>query len=119
VFNGTDSVFFIYTTIDGCIDTIITTVTVQDFKLTIPNVFTPNSDGINDKYEIPYLDRYINSQIIVYNRYGERVFEEKNYTGNWDGGKLPDGVYFYILKCQGYWKEDIFRGSVSIYGSKY
>jgi gliding motility-associated-like protein len=119
VFNKTDSVYFIYTTIDGCIDTIITPVNVQDFKLTIPNVFTPNGDGVNDNYEIPYLYRYISSELIVYNRYGERVFSEKNYSGGWDGGKLPDGVYFYILKCQGYWKEDIFRGSVSIYGSKY
>jgi gliding motility-associated-like protein len=119
VFNETDSVLFIYTTIDGCIDTIVTPVNVQDFKITIPNVFTPNGDGVNDKYEIPYLDRYISSELIVYNRYGDRVFSEKEYSGGWDGGKLPDGVYFYILRCQGYWKEDVFRGSVSIYGSKY
>ncbi|MFA4864167.1 MAG: gliding motility-associated C-terminal domain-containing protein, partial [Bacteroidales bacterium] len=119
VFNETDSVLFIYTTIDGCIDTIIIAVDVQPFKLKVYNVFTPNGDGVNDKYEIPYLDRYISNQFIVYNRWGEKVFEEANYSGSWDGGKLPDGVYFYILKCQGYWKEDIFRGSVSIYGSKY
>jgi gliding motility-associated-like protein len=97
----------------------MTPVKVQEFTLTVPNVFTPNGDGINDKYEIPYLDRYISTELIVYNRYGVRVFEEKNYSSSWDGGKLPDGVYFYVLKCHGYWKEDIFRGSVSIYGSKY
>jgi gliding motility-associated-like protein len=119
VFNETDSVLFIYTTIDGCIDTIITAVDVQPFKLIIYNVFTPNGDGVNDKYEIPYLDRYISNQLIVYNRWGEMVYKGDNYSGDWDGGKLPDGVYFYILKCQGYWKEDVFRGSVSIYGSKY
>lgn len=119
VFNETDSVLFIYTTIDGCIDTIITAIDVQPFKLKIYNVFTPNGDGVNDKYEIPYLDRYISNQLIVYNRWGDMVYKGDNYSGDWDGGKLPDGVYFYILKCQGYWKEDVFRGSVSIYGSKY
>jgi gliding motility-associated-like protein len=119
VFIKSDSVLFVYTTIDGCIDTIITPVTVQPFKLTLYNVFTPNGDGVNDRYEIPNLDRYINNQFIVYNRWGEKVFQEDNYSNDWDGGKLPDGVYFYILKCQGYYKEDVFKGSISIYGSKY
>jgi gliding motility-associated-like protein len=119
VFIKSDSVLFIYTTIDGCIDTIKTLVTVQPFKLALYNVFTPNGDGINDNYEIPYLDRYISNKFVVYNRWGDKVFEANNYSGNWDGGRLPDGVYFYILKCQGYWKEDVFKGSISIYGSKY
>ena len=119
VFIKSDSVLFIYTTIDGCIDTIKTLVTVQPFKLVLYNVFTPNGDGINDNYEIPYLDRYISNKFVVYNRWGDKVFEANNYSGNWDGGRLPDGVYFYILKCQGYWKEDVFKGSISIYGSKY
>jgi hypothetical protein len=56
---------------------------------------------------------------VVFNRWGEKVFEAKNYNNNWDGKNLPDGVYFYVLKCRGYWKEDIFNGSVSIYGSSY
>jgi len=117
VFIESDSVLFIYETIDGCIDTIIIPVNVQEFELQTYNVFTPNGDGINDFYEVPNLDRYISNQLVVFNRWGERVYESKNYSNDWDGGNLPDGVYFYILKCQGYWKEDIFRGSVSIYGS--
>jgi hypothetical protein len=56
---------------------------------------------------------------MVFNRWGELVFKDKNYTGNWDGGRLSDGVYFYVLKCKGYWQEDVFKGSVSIYGSRY
>ena len=115
----TDSVLFIYETIDGCSDTIIVPITVQDFELLLYNVFTPNGDGINDTYEIPNLDRYISNQLIVFNRWGNRVFEAKNYNNDWDGGTLPDGVYYYVLKCQGYWEEDVFHGSVSIYGSKY
>ncbi len=119
VFTETDSVLFIYETIDGCIDTMIIEVTVKEFELQVYNVFTPNGDGINDFYEIPYLDRYVSNQLIIFNRWGERVFEAKNYNNDWDGGNLPDGVYFYILKCQGYWDEDVFRGSVSIYGSNH
>lgn len=117
VFIESDSVLFTYQTIDGCVDTITINVNVQDFDLTLYNVFTPNGDGINDTYEIPNLDRYISNQFIVFNRWGERVFEAKNYHNEWDGGNLPDGVYFYILKCQGYWEESVFHGTVSIYGS--
>jgi len=120
VFLLTDSlVKFTYTTIDNCNDTIFIPISVKEFELTVYNVFTPNGDGVNDKYEIPYLERYISNHLYVFNRWGELVYEKDNYNGEWDGGKLPDGVYFYVLKCQGYWEEDIFRGSVSIYGSKY
>jgi gliding motility-associated-like protein len=120
VFTLTDSlVKFTYTTIDNCNDTVFIPINVQEFELVVPNVFTPNGDGINDMYEIPYIDRYISSELIVFNRWGELVFREQEYHGNWDGGRLSDGVYFYVLKCKGYWKEDVFKGSVSIYGSRY
>lgn len=120
VFVKNDSIVkFAYTTIDNCNDTLIIPIKVQEFKLKIPNVFTPNGDGVNDRFEIPNIERYISNQLVILNRWGEKVFEKENYFGTWDGGKLPDGVYFYILKCQGYWEEDIFRGSLSIYGSKY
>jgi len=76
-----------------------------------------NGDGINDFYEVPNLDRYISNQLVVFNRWGERVYESKNYSNDWDGGNLPDGVYFYILKCQGYWKEDIFRDRCRFMGA--
>jgi len=120
VFTTKDSlVKFTYTTIDNCNDTIYIPILVKEFELSVPNVFTPNGDGINDKYEIPYLDRYISNEILIFDRWGTLVYKEKNYNSGWDGGRLPDGVYFYILKCQGYWEEDVFRGSVSIYGSRY
>jgi gliding motility-associated-like protein len=120
VFTLNDSlVKFAYTTSDNCNDTLFIPISVREFELEVPNVFTPNGDGINDRYEIPYLERYISNELMVFNRWGEMVFREKNYTGSWDGGRLSDGVYFYILKCKGYWEEDVFRGSVSIFGSRY
>ncbi len=116
---GDSLVTLIYTTIDGCVDTLVAEISVQDFELEVPNVFTPNGDGVNDTYEIPLLERYISNELVVFNRWGQKVFEASNYSNQWDGGRLPDGVYYYILRCQGYWEEDIFRGAVSIYGSKY
>lgn len=117
--DSVSTVEFIYTTINNCIDTLYLEVQVKEFEMNIPNVFTPNGDGKNDRYEIPDLDRYISNKLVVVNRWGQKVFEATNYDNSWDGGTLPDGVYYYILRCQGYWREDIFRGSVSIYGSRY
>jgi gliding motility-associated-like protein len=119
VFPDSDTVTFIYTTTDGCTDSIKTNVEVKVFELEIPNVFTPNGDGTNETWAIPNLDRYIDNDLIVFNRWGQKVFNSGDYKGDWDGGKLPDGVYFYILRCYGYWKEDVFRGAVSIVGSRY
>ena len=120
VFQDTASVVsFIYTTENGCIDTVRTEVPLRELDIEIPNVFTPNGDGANETWEIPDLEKYISSDLVVFDRWGKKVHEALNYTGNWDGGKLGDGVYFYVLKCQGYWREEVYKGSVTIIGSKY
>ncbi len=83
----------------GCFNIIDKEVIEQNCDLTIPNVFTPNGDGINDEFEILNLEHYPNAQMLIYNRWGVKVFEHSDYYNNWwDGRGAPDGVYFYILK---------------------
>lgn len=65
-----------------------------DIKVT---AFTPNGDGINDYFEIPGLEHYPNNELIVYNRFSDRVYYKKNYSNDWDGSGLPDGNYYYFL----------------------
>lgn len=65
----------------------------------IPNIFTPNNDGINDKFEIHHLNQLgYQWSLEVYNRWGEQVFYSSSYKNKWDGDELSDGVYFYILR---------------------
>ncbi|HEX6333332.1 MAG TPA: PKD domain-containing protein [Flavisolibacter sp.] len=68
---------------------------------TVPNVFSPNGDGINDQWVIRYLDTYPGATVDVYNRYGQVVFSSKGYTRAWDGTyngrQLPAGTYYYII----------------------
>jgi gliding motility-associated-like protein len=69
----------------------------------IPNVITPNNDGINDLFEIDNLPE--NTEVIILNRWGNVVFSSQDYQNNWDGkdtsGKeLTDGVYFYKYSTQ-------------------
>ena len=71
------------------------------------NVITPNGDGTGERLAIPnYSELPPPIEITVINRWGNVVFQEKNYENDWDGktqdGKqLPDGTYFYILKGAG------------------
>lgn len=68
----------------------------------VPNTFTPNGDGINEKWIIDYLDTYPNCRVQVFTRTGQLVFESRGYKTPWDGrynGKpLPFDTYYYILE---------------------
>ncbi|MCW3466162.1 gliding motility-associated C-terminal domain-containing protein [Chitinophaga nivalis] len=65
----------------------------------IPTAFTPNGDGINDKFVILGLDKYPGSVLIVFNRWGNVVYRSNNYLNNWDGSGLHEGTYYYELIC--------------------
>jgi gliding motility-associated-like protein len=68
----------------------------------IPNTFTPNGDGINEKWEITYLKDFPNAKVQVFTRAGQTVFESDGYSKAWDGmykGKpLPFDTYYYIIE---------------------
>ena len=68
----------------------------------VPNTFTPNADGYNDRWVIQYLDTYPGNRVQVFSRYGQLVFESKGYSTPWDGtmnGKsLPFGTYYYVIE---------------------
>lgn len=92
----------------GCTsDPLIISIIVPDCDFNIPKGFSPNDDGINDKFVIRGIDRYPNNTIIIYNRWGNKVFEASPYQNTWDGrsdfglriggDQLPDGTYFCIL----------------------
>ena len=113
----------------GCDTTYTTRVTVKPVELYIPNVFTPGtSPGVNDFFEVTTKENkekgttaietlqrfYENSRLVVFNRLGKKVFEADNYDNKWDGDNLPDGVYYYVLECQGAKSTDVFKGSVTI-----
>ena len=67
----------------------------------IPNIFSPNNDGIHDKWEISYLASYPGCVVDIYNRYGQLVYHSIGYDNPWDGtvnGKqVPVGTYYYII----------------------
>jgi gliding motility-associated-like protein len=84
----------------GCADTSSMFLKVL-FKPVVPNTITPNGDGINDKWDILYIDSYPGSVIEVYTATGQLVFRSTGYNNPWDGtnnGKsLPSGTYYYVI----------------------
>ncbi len=71
----------------------------------IPDVITPNNDGINDTFIVPCLLKesdYPSSQVIIFNSWGVEVFRspkpyKNNWQGTYNGEELPVGTYFYIV----------------------
>ncbi|MDN3582614.1 gliding motility-associated C-terminal domain-containing protein [Mucilaginibacter flavus] len=90
----------VVTTSTGCQQSSNVTVSVLK-PLVIPNTFTPNSDGINDTWNIPYLSDYTRCTVDVFTRYGQKIFHSNGYMVDWDGtydGKeLPNGTYYYVI----------------------
>ncbi len=68
-------------------------------QIELPNIFSPNNDGMNDKLEFKNLEFFKDSRLVVTNRWGKVVYEEERYDmfNNWRGDDLAEGVYFYVL----------------------
>lgn len=126
----------------GCDTTFSANIIVLPVKLKIPNIFTPNGDGINDyfiidndpsfntedengentrgfEYESYNIlnDYYLRTELTVFNRWGRIVYKSDDYQNDWDGGNLPDATYFYVLECIGEYDNHRYQGSVTIFGS--
>ncbi|MEO6884389.1 MAG: choice-of-anchor L domain-containing protein [Bacteroidia bacterium] len=81
----------------------------------IPNVFTPNGDNVNDYFVIQNLERHPDSRLIIYDRWGKKVFEDDNYHNEWNGSDLSDGTYYYILDVP---NDKTMKGFVTILRKK-
>ncbi len=94
---------FTFTVTNGVCETVTDEVIISVQGFVIPSAFTPNGDGINDLFEIEGLNSFANRSLSVFNRWGKPIYENNNYTNDWDartssGNELPEDTYFYILK---------------------
>jgi len=98
-------------------DTLLLTMIPCD--LTVPNVITPNGDGMNDFFHVTNLEYYPNSTLLIYNRWGKKVYDNTNYQNDWDGDKHSDGVYYYILNINNKTEKGIeYHGTITIINKK-
>ena len=124
---------------DGCSSDISHKVTLEA-DLIFPNVITPNGDGINDAFAIGNLntsmneydpDKYRNNELIIYDRWGKKVYHAINYDtfmdmsglrGSeiikgeqvFDAANLNDGTYFFTFYYKGNLKTVNYHGTIQV-----
>lgn len=131
---------------DGCDTTVyINDFEVRELDFCIPNVFTPNGDNINDTWffkigsppstednlktgffetkncigdDIIFQEHFKHTQLVILNRNGQKVHKCTDCDEPWDGGTLPDGVYFYVFEWEGEYSSGREQGDVTILRGK-
>ncbi len=86
----------------GSCSTSSDTVVIRINDVFVPQGYSPNGDGVNDRFEITGINAFPNAQLLVFNRWGQPVISRDHYANEWDGhsdngGVLPDDTYFYVL----------------------
>ncbi len=74
------------------------------FEVFMPTAFTPNGDGLNDVFRVPPLNYNLLKSLVVFNRWGQKVFSTSDAAAGWDGMykslPAPNGTYIYIIVMQ-------------------
>ncbi len=87
-------------------------------KLYIPTAFTPNKDGVNDTWELLGLALYPDAVVTIYNRWGQKILDAKNYyltpwDGTYKGKNVPTGAYIYVIQLNNAAKE-VTKGTLMV-----
>ena len=112
-----------------CRDSVYKTIKVgYDFTVFIPNVFTPDGDGLNDIFNVKGIGISDKDFLLrIFNRWGHLIYETEDITKGWDGffnGKIcEDGQYIYYIQLK-LEKSDrkndirIFKGNVFLFNKQ-
>jgi gliding motility-associated-like protein len=94
----------------GCADSASATIEVIDESgVIVYNAFTPNNDGVDDYWTIKNIDKFSGNTVVIFNRWGGKVYEATNYNNDWIGADLPQATYYYIV--------DLNNGSKKLTGT--
>jgi gliding motility-associated-like protein len=96
--------YFVTMTMHNCVFKDSIQIQVKDCStiLQMPNVFSPNSDGVNDNFFPVTAENITQASLIIFNRWGQKLFAGSDLSKGWDGklnGKnCSDGTYFWIVE---------------------
>ena len=126
VYSGPDTIIFQLKVTDtyGCSATAYDTINVRiPDNVLLPNVITPNGDGKNDVWALNPKINLIGSHLVIFNRWGEVVYETDNYNNDWGGTykstghKVPDGTYYYVLTVPAQ-DNHTYKGPINVLSSE-
>jgi gliding motility-associated-like protein len=105
----------------SCISTSTTVIIVENpISLEIPNVFTPNGDGVNEVFFIRS-NGIKEISLQIFNRWGQKLYDFTGQNAQWDGitnrgTSVPEGTYFYFVKAIGFDDKTIEQqGTVNLF----
>ncbi len=90
----------------GCASSDQVTVTVRP-AIRIPNAISPNGDGVDDTWQIDFIEQYPENTVTIFNRWGNKIFSAENYSranewrGDINGQPAPIGTYYYVVVTKG------------------
>jgi gliding motility-associated-like protein/uncharacterized repeat protein (TIGR01451 family) len=106
--------------VDGDPENNFSTIKTDPTDFFIPDGFSPNGDGTNDLFVIRGITNYPKNTFVIFNRWGNKVYEASPYINKWDGrsmfglrvggDELPIGTYFYVLDLKD--GSSIFKGTI-------
>lgn len=96
---GDYPVMLVVTNAAGCTDTLRSFIRIERTgELQLPNVFTPNGDGVNDRF-LPMQAFEGRWRLTIYNRWGLEVYSTTSVAGGWSGAGVSEGTYFWTLEA--------------------
>jgi hypothetical protein len=113
---------------NGCDTTIEVVLPIKTAKLKIPGVITPNADGFNDSFmilnlnktgsgeEIKITTEFQRMELVIFDRWGRKLYSDSNYQSNWIATGVPDGSYYFILTTVGFYHTETYKGSIVVLG---
>lgn len=116
--NNVEAGLYTLTLIDanGCFAEDTVSMSGEEACFLLPTLFTPNSDGYNDTWNIQGMKKYPEAEVKVFARTGQLVFEQTGYSADWDGSykgvPLPKGDYYYYLDLKD--GSEVMQGVVTI-----
>ncbi len=112
--NPSINTYWVRVTSNTCIGTDVVTININDcdIDLEIPNVFTPNGDGINDVFTPGKRKGILKMNTSIFNRWGKLIYETNDLQIAWEGKDFADGVYYWLINYT-----DITGKASSINGS--
>ncbi|MBM3403968.1 MAG: hypothetical protein FJY10_03660 [Bacteroidetes bacterium] len=126
--SGEKMITLYFTDLNGCSDSVTHLVNVKEAKLKVYNVITPNGDEWNagfaieledDDPERDFNEAYLSNELVVFDRNGKKIYAKTNYKSEeWTPKNIANGTYYYILRCNGEFKTDVFKGVITVIGSK-
>ena len=90
----------------------------NDNNNNIFDTFTPNGDNMNDSWVVKDIEKYPENELVIYNRWGQIVYNKTPYTNEWigttnDNKELPSAAYYYVIRLNND-KGTVLTGSITL-----